>query len=51
MNDELEKEIRSLYYEKGPLDRGDIVILLLGLLARITTLETQVTCFVRRDTE
>jgi len=41
MNDSLEKEIRQLFCDAGPLERDQVVMLLLGLLERIQELEAQ----------
>jgi hypothetical protein len=37
--DELEQDIRHLYSNIGELDRGEVTMLLLGLLKRIQQLE------------
>jgi hypothetical protein len=41
MNDFLEKEIRQLFCDTGPLERDQVVMLLLGLLDRIQELEAK----------
>jgi len=37
--DSLEKDIRQLFCDTGPLDRDTVVVLLLGLLDRIQKIE------------
>lgn len=39
MKDSLEKDIRSLFCNNGPLDRDEVTMLLLQLLDRIKKLE------------
>jgi len=39
MDDSLEKDIRRMFCDTGPLDRDEITILLLDLLKRIQQLE------------
>jgi hypothetical protein len=41
MTNSLEKEIRQLFCDTGPLERDQIVVLLLGLLGRIQELEAK----------
>lgn len=41
MTDQLERDIRHLLCDAGPLDRDDVVMLLLGLLDRIQSIEAK----------
>ena len=39
--DSLEKDIRQLFCDTGPLERDQVVVLLLGILDRIQELEAK----------
>lgn len=41
MTDHLEKEIRQLFCDTGPLDRDEVTAILLGLLDRIQNIEAK----------
>jgi|LakMenE18May11ns_1017448.scaffolds.fasta_scaffold6599062_2 hypothetical protein len=41
MTDQLDRDIRQLLCDTGPLDRDDVAMLLLGLLDRIQAIEAR----------